>query len=621
MSRTRLPIAPLVIGLVLSGCPRSFDPAAAPNLTSPNPQANSAFTKARRLFEAGSLARADSAFDAYLKAHSTDNLVPQAAVFRGRIALRQNRPKVAQKVLAAPATRPAGDETGLQARYYLGLASVRAGAHAEARRLLGPYLKIVESDKLPPVLVGLAHACVQLRDFPAAVLHLSRLHEATGRPTEKAYARQVMERVVDTDLTEQQLRAAHGAADSGSLLAALTGRRMARLARAAGKGEEAARLLRDTAGARASHQVDLGPQTTGAAAVRGNLVGLLVPLRGRYRLAGKQLLAGALEGARSFEAGGRDRVTLVISDSSKDPAGAARKLLEQRGVVALAGTLDPASSRAVAAVAASHDAPFVSLAGSRAGNKKGGSTLRIFPTNAARAEALARHAIKTLGLRTAMVMGPDTPYGDRMVMAFARAVTAHGGKVKRRYSYRRGSTSFAKQAKQLARVPFDALFVADTARTLALITPALAKAGLWSAAPGKKTAKGTRSYQLLATGEGISRRRLAAAARYMKAAVLAPGYFPVVPAAGEPTTPVSRFAASHGRPPTLVEAFAYDAVHALSRHLSPSIKARAQLLGKLRGQPTGKPAGLTGVIRFGAKGQRADPPMLFRVENGVLVKQ
>lgn len=611
-------MGPIIVACVMAGCPRSFDPAAAPNLTSANPAANSSFSGARRLFDAGSLARADAAFAAYLKTHPTDNLVPQARVFRGRIALGQQKPRRACEILASPAQRPADDETGLQARYYLGLASVRVGAHAQGRKLLRPFLKIVKAEKLPPLLISLAHACVQLKDHVAAIPHLSRLHGLTDRPTEKAYARGILVRLVDTVLTDAQVRAAHGAASSDSLLVALTARKLARLARAAGKAEEATRLLRETAAARTRHGVELAGQGKGVTRIHGNLIGLLVPLRGRYRLAGKQLLAGAMEGARSFEPGEQRKITLVIRDSSKDPAEVARKLLQVGGVVALAGTLDPVNSRAVAAVAALHDAPFVSLAGSRAGNKKNRSTLRIFPTNTARAQALARQAVKKLGLRRVVILAPGTPYGELMARAFGRAVKSLGGVVALRLTYPRRATTFADQARRLKNVSFDALFVPDTARALALIAPALAKVGLWSAAPGATAARGTRTYQMLATGEGVSRSRLAAAARYLEAAVLAPGYFAQPPAAGDPPSAVSRFSSTHGRPPTLVEAFAFDATHVLRSHLTPDIKERAPLLSKLRGGDPGHPAGLTGKIRFGADGQRVDPPMMFQVKGGKL---
>ncbi len=612
MNRARLIIGPLTIACVMAGCPHAFDPAAAPNLTSPDPAANGAFARARRLFDGGALAKADKAFEAYARAHPADKLVAHARIYRGRIALRQRAPQRAITLLTEPAKRPAGDEAGLQARYYLGLASVRQGAHAEGRRLLLPFLKVVKNDKLPPVLVALAHASMQLKDNVAATARLARLHAVTDRQAEKAYARLHLERLVGRDMSEAQVAGAHGKAASGSLLAALTGRRLARAASARGKAELAARYLRDTAEARALHHVAL--DTQGVPRVQAELIGLMLPMRGRYRLAGKQLLAGALEGARAFEAPGGKKVTLVIRDSSKDPAAVARELLEQRGVAALAGTLSPGASRAVAAVAARRGAPFISLAGSRAGNRKGSSTLRIFPTNAARAGALAGHAAGKLGLKRAAILAPASPYGELMARAFARSFRKGGGKVTARLTYPRRATSFAVQAKKLRGLTFDALFVPDTVRALALIAPALAKVGLWTST----ASKGKRTYRLLATGEGITPANLAPAARYLEAALLAPGYAPVVPAEGEAPTAVSRFVKTHGRPPKLVEAFAFDAVHALRRQMSPALADRPALLGKVRAATSPQKAGLTGAITFDAAGERSDPPMIFKVVSGKL---
>ena len=613
---TRLIIGPLVVALVFTGCPRAFDPSAAPNLISPNPEANSSFGKARRLFEAGAMTKADSAFAQYLKDHADDPLVPQATVYRGRVALRQRKLKRAQELLAVPAQRPAEDQTGLQARYYLGLVSVRMGAFAEGRKLLKPFLSLVKSDKLPPVLASLALACSQLKDHPAAAAHLARLHQISDRPAEQAYARQRLAHVVASDLTVEQTRTLHAAADSGSLLAALAGLRLALASRLAGNQEQAQRLLQETAGARAAHHVAVG-QGVKTTVVQAGQVGLLVPLRGRYKAAGKQLLAGAMEGAHAFHAQGR-RVSLVVRDSSKAPEAMALELLTERGVMALAGTLDPASSRAVARIAARHGVAFVSLAGSRAGNSKANTTVRVFPTNSMRAHALATHGRQQRGRRF-VTLAPETPYGDVMARAFAAAVKAQGGQLVARLSYPRRSTSFARQAKQLARIKFDALFVPDTARRLALIAPALAKVGLWSAAAGKKSRKGQRFYQLLATGEGIS-SSLGSSGRYLEAAVLAPGYFPHEAPAQSADSPIQRFKASHGRPPTLVEAFAHDAVAVLGSRLEPESRDRQRLLTLLRQGSPDKSPGLTGVMRFGEDGERVDPALLYRVSSGSLTK-
>lgn len=617
--RTRYPIGPLVMICILAGCPRGFDPVAAPNVKSPDPAANEQFGRATRLFDGGSLSQADQAFLRFVEAHPADPLAPQAGVYRGRIALRQRKLKQAKLLLTGPAGRPPQDEIGLQARYFFGLVLVRLGDHAAGRKLLEPYLGLVQGERLPAVLVTLAHACSALKDHPAAARHLARLHGVTDRPVERAHARQRLARVVQSQLTAQQARALLATADSDSLLAALLGRRLAVAAQAAGDHKLAAQLLEQTASARARHQVP-GIQG-GAVKVYSNLVGLLVPQGGRYRMAGQQLMAGALEGAGAFAGGGAAVMTLVVRDSSRDVAGAARELIEKRGVIALVGTLNPASSRAVTAVAASAGVPFISLSGAAAGEQPGGGTFRIFPTSRRRAQALARHATGKLGLKRLATLAPRTPYGDRMARAFAAAVKAQGAKIVARQHYARGATSFKAQAAALARARFDGLFVPDTARRLALVGPALAKAGLWSGKPrvtGKRPKDARRTFQLLATSEGLSARTLSSAGRYLEHAVLAPGYSPLAPG-GSCAGVAQRFAGAHGRPPTLVEAFAHDSVLAVRDHVGRSIRERATLVSALRGQAGTLPAGLTGKISFAADGTRANKPLLYRVEQRKLV--
>ena len=324
-------------------------------------------------------------------------------------------------------------------------------------------------------------------------------------------------------------------------------------------------------------------------------MGLLVPLSGRLKAAGEQLLAGALEGAEPGAAGG---VQLVIRDSATNAAKAARELLEQRGVRALVGTLNPAAARAVAAEAAGHGVPFVVTAPRMSGTRPAPTSLRLVHPNRDRVSALLGHAARTGGARKLCILAPTHKFGAAMARWARAAARDLGLKVIAEVTYPAGTHSFTAQARKLAKLRFDALLVPDTGRALSLLAPALAREGLWASGQTISSGKDRRRrVWLLATADGLGSRDLATASRYLEGAVMAPGF---LPDPGDPATgaAAAAMAASLGRPPTLLEALARDGV--------------VLLRGDLKRGPTG----LTGPLRFDDKGARSSTPNLYTVKDG-----
>jgi ABC-type branched-subunit amino acid transport system substrate-binding protein len=594
----RIPIVVAVAAIILAGCPRRFEPAAAPIVTSPDPAANERFARARALFDGGKLEAADGELAAFIRDRASDPLAPLARVYRGRIALRRGKPPEARQLLSGPAALPAEDPVGQQARYYLGLALVRLGEHERGRLLLLPYLKLIKADDRPALLAALAHAERQLGQRIEAIGHLAELHGATKRPAERQFARQGLEALIGA-APEQELRRVYDGAEAESLVAVLAGARLAGLASAAGRWQEAQAILARTADGRARHRVGK------AAAASGKLaLGLLVPFTGKYAAVGKPLLAGAVEASGSFAPKGKASLELVVRDSSQDPAAAARDLIQRQHVVALAGAFDPSAAREVAKIAAAAGVPFVTLA--RVGQGVEGTPLSLLPDNASRAETLARHAARRLALRRVAIVRPESRHGQLMARAFTAAFKGAGGAVVTSLTYPARAPSFTELAKKLEGVAFDGLFVPDSARALGLLAPALARAGLWSAPPGQEAPKG-RSFQLLATADGLSTRLLTTAGRYVQGALLAPGFFPV-----EEDAQVRQFTRSQGRPPGLLEALGHDSVRVFARQIQAGARSRAELLAALRGGRAAK--GMTGAVRFGADGRRRDPALLYRVD-------
>lgn len=599
----RTPLAVLAAAIVLGGCPRGFDPAAAPAVKSDDPVAEQQFSSAQARFSGGAIKEADKAFVQFIASHPEDPLAPLAQVYRGRIALRDGQLSLAREHLRLPAGRAENDAVSLQARYYLGLTAVRQGSYEEGRRLLRPYLELTAPADQPPVLAALSLAAMKLNLTQEAARLLDQWHTLTTRPAERSLARQQLEGLVLAKLTSAQLTTLLDGADQGSLLAALCAGRLARMARSGGDPDGAAAMLRRTEAARQSHGVD-------QAAGEPGRIGLLVPLTGTFRVAGEQLLAGALEGAVQGQAAG---VQLIVRDCGKDPAAAARRLLETERVSALVGTLSPKASAAVAREAAGHGAPFITTApGAKTGS--GATTLfRLFHPNKNRITALARHAFSVSGAKKLVILAPAHAFGRSMAREMARQAQALGAKVVANLSYPTGTHNFSDLARKVAKLNLDAVFVPDQARALALIAPALARESLWASKPtGSTKGKEPRRYLLLSTADGLSARELTTSARYLEGGVVAPGFFAD---AGAPTQGaiIQAMANSLGRAPTPLEAFARDGVALIGQLQASGALDRPGLLHAMRGAAL--PGGLTGPMTFDASGSRNSTSNLYQVKN------
>ena len=526
---------------------------------------------------------------------------PLARIYLARIALRRDRPTVARDELKKRAS--ADKKSGLSQLkdYYLGLAQARLGDHRRARQLLEPLLDRADAATRPALLAALGTSTQALGDHIAALRYLDRLDQQTSRATERAYARKQMGEILD-QLQPAQLSAVYKQQRSDSLLLAMAGVRLLQRARAAGKTGEANRIRERTAAALKAHGVTI-PPAAGSARCRG--IGLLLPLSGRFRAAGQLALAGAATGSNAF-APATPSITVVIRDSSGDAGAAATELIDKQAICALAGTLASAASTAVSRVAAARRVPFLTLA--TRPTARGSTTYRLLPDNAARVTALAQRIAAERRPRRVAILAPDNRFGRAMAEIFRKTITQQGATTIRTVSYNVGATSFADPTKRVAALAPDVVFIPDRASRLALIAPALAHAGLWPTPSGGTPLKG-RAIGLAATADGVSATLVSRAGRYLQGALLAPGYYPDDKSAGSGVL-VRRFLQQAGHPPSLLEAFAHDAIHTLRQQLQHGASDHASILAALKQRPV---EGLTGAVKFAKTGGRLGAALLYRV--------
>jgi branched-chain amino acid transport system substrate-binding protein len=247
-----------------------------------------------------------------------------------------------------------------------------------------------------------------------------------------------------------------------------------------------------------------------------------------------------------------------------------------------------------------------------------------------RAAALVRQAA-LLGARRFAILGPDNAAGKRLREAFRKAVADKGASVVVESSYVAGATSFAGAVAALTKVPFDAIFVPDSAERLPLIAPALAVADLWpqpwgkpggagpSGGPAPREKAGARSpgrprpILLLSTASDVSLKLVDNAGRYVQGALLCPGFFADD---GEPRARafVEAYRAAYGQDPHATEAYAYDAVATLQSVVHRGAHTRGDVVKALGVANAPLLQGLTGNVTFGPDHGRIDSPIVYVVD-------
>ncbi len=356
-------------------------------------------------------------------------------------------------------------------------------------------------------------------------------------------------------------------------------------------------------------------------AVKPNVIGVAVPLSGKLKPWGEAILQGI--GLAVGEAPG---VKLAIRDTRGEPDGAAAALeqlaLEEGAIVVVGGVANAEAERAAAA-AEELGVPFLSLAKVEGITEAGPHVFQHMLTAGAQARALAELFMGRRGMKRFAIMYPSVPYGAELASAFWDEVEARGGEVRAAETYPMDRTTFTplvkdmvgklyldertefvEAQKEIAQketdpfrrrkaleklrdglppvTDFDAVLVADFARNVKLIAPALAVEDVITATclpdEVKKIEKATgrkdlKPVQLLGgaawggepslydTGPGGS-------GRHVRCAVFVDGFY-----AGAARPETRRFADAfqrkYGGTPGILEAYAYDAVRLARAALDP----------------------------------------------------
>lgn len=402
--------------------------------------------------------------------------------------------------------------------------------------------------------------------------------------------------------------------------------------------------------------------------VRPERVGLLLPLTGRHRAYGRtalKVVQAVFSSETEFGAG----LELVVADTKSDAATAARAvddlvLGEQVGVIL--GPVFSYEAEAAAVRAQAMGVPMLTISRSEVLDRMGPFIFQNAVSNEAQVEALVAHAVERMGLKRFAILHPRHPYGEELKNHFWDAVTKRGGEIRGVESYLTSATTFAAQVKRLVArdalnlrsdyrraleacdaqrdayrkarcrsrvgqsippiVDFDAIFVPDYARTISMVSAALAfEDVIVETHPRrlerieKTLGRKVKPVTLLGANGWNSTALLERAGRNVENAVFTDAF-----SAGSQLPRVARFVEAfqraHRRPPRLYpDALIHDSarmlrtIHKQSR--PSSREAWRTAIRSIKGFP-----GVTGATSFAGSNQAQRPIKILQVKNGEIVE-
>lgn len=183
------------------------------------------------------------------------------------------------------------------------------------------------------------------------------------------------------------------------------------------------------------------------------IIGVLLPLSGKYEIAGKQV-------QQALELGfGRTRLELRFVDSgstAETAVAALEELVLDTGVIAVAGPLLTDTSESVRAAAEDMRVPLVSLSQALEIREGGEFLVQGQVTPLAQVRALLDHVVGKQGLTTFAVFAPDNNYGHTATEAFQAEAAARGATVTIVEFYDAAATDLIPFASKLGRKDYEA---------------------------------------------------------------------------------------------------------------------------------------------------------------------
>lgn len=571
------------------GCPHASSSNAdtLPQVTTTNANAEHAFNEARAAQTADDMDRAAALYEAFLVDYSDDALVPTAKLYLGQVYLRRNEVPRA-RVLFEEAAQSTHAPTADRASFYRGVALEMLGDHATARGLLAAYVgRTVDPADTAMLLRNLASAEQALGAHGEALTHLDALLREPLAEVDRVAVRARIDALVRAELSDDELQnAADSLAHDGYSWSVVAGRALTR-------AFENGNMTRVRVLAAELHQrgIELTDEMQ-SMNLRASLpdtaspdvIGVVLPLSGPAREIGQRalralMLASGVPSDRPLPPGSP---RIVYRDTMGDPHEAVRAvedLVSLHRAIAIIGPIDGQEALAASQRAAELRVPLVTLTPVPGITTAGNSVFRLFSDAGAEAHALVE-AARARGARSFAIVHPDSPAGVAMTEPYLRAISDLSGTVALNQGYPATTTAFGPLATQLQAASFDALIIADTSRTTALLLPTLATAGIWASPQTTRAQRQNRTVIMLGSSLAFDASLLRTTTRYVEGIIFSlPFYAPLATGAGRRFA--DSFQAVNGTPPDVFAAFAFDAFTLVHNAIDGGARTRADLIQAL----------------------------------------
>ncbi|MBI2895911.1 MAG: ABC transporter substrate-binding protein [Deltaproteobacteria bacterium] len=610
----------LLLSAVTVGCPARAVRLSDVSGTTDDPQAEGAFRRAMREFESGRYEEARQELDSFLTRFPADPLVADARLTLGRIALETGDVPRARQYFRELRR---GDDQALaeQASFFDGLALERAGDHAGAIEALRPFAgRMVDPADAELLYRTLSTASTSLGDHVGALRWVDAVAQVATTQSARRAAEQRATQIVQGPLSAEGVEQALRTLPRGGVAWPLVVQRSARDALDVSdfaRATEMLALLRDSIGDEDQRVRDLGEAISDRRNVDPHVIGAVLPLSGRAREVGAEVLRGLYVASEGLQEGVPEgqRFRLVVRDDAGDPeraAAAVDDLVQTEHVIGIIGSIEGGTAQKAAERAQSYSVPILLLSPRDDLPAVGPHVFRAYVTNASEASILAA-ATSSLGIRDVAIVHPDIPYGRALRDAFAEQVSAAGARVVGEARYAPGTRTFTDTLSPLRNVPVQAIFLPCPAADVRLLAPALAAAGFWSSAHGSPSAPpaGTRATQLLLPSVGIDAETVRVAGRYLQGAVVSTPFEPPS-LGGAPSAFSSSYSSRFSREPSFHAAFAHDAWQLIRAAVERGASSRAALRDDLARVRDAR--GVTAMRGFGEDREPLSPVRLERVD-------
>jgi ABC-type branched-subunit amino acid transport system substrate-binding protein len=519
----------------------------------------------------------------------------------------------------------------------------------DAEQALKTVVERSSSQDRPNTTLQLAEAAAGAGDFPEAVRAFVQVSKLTQDAATRTHAQDEVQRIIDTRLPAlaiaQLLADLPGDDPAVPTLAAKRALVLAHLGDPAAPGAVAEFLARFPQSPLVPRLKALQDSLVAAQSFKPGLIGVLLP-KSPAQVAAYG--AAALQGLQL--ALGDDPSRILVKDSQGDAASAAAgvQALAEAGAQVIIGPILSNEAAAAAAAAQRLGIPIITLARTEGLTEMGPYVFRNFLTDSAQARAIVHYAADVRGMKRFAVLYPEAEYGREMMNLFWDQVDKSGGEMRGAESYPFDSTTFKSYAEKLVGrhdlelrqdwfdglrdlkeqhlnpiqqkralrklreelkpvIDFDAIFIADSARNVSLLAPALAVENVVTNACDRADMRRIRD----TTGETHIRTvellgwtawydpdfdLVQRAGHYVECSVFVDGFFAQ---SARPQTKafVDGFKKAYGHDPGLMEAEAYDAGRMVEQVMAarpPSREAFRQAFSALKGFD-----GATGVTSIG----------------------